>query len=103
LHIFPKSVCYPNGKTWRVDFAITAEGMSRPFSNFVEAKGVMMREFRTTLACLEQNNFPAFKCLSLVFPKTVPTDCILVKTLSHSKYQDMLLTLPELRQLSILP
>jgi hypothetical protein len=103
LHIFPKSVCYPNGKTWRVDFAITAEGMSRTFSNFVEAKGVMMREFRVTLGCLEQNNSNAFQRLSMVFPKRIPTECALIKTLSRSERRDMLLTLPELRQLSILP
>lgn len=103
LPIIPKSICYPTGKTWRVDFAITAENKSRTFTNFVEAKGVMMREFRMTLACLEQNNFPAFARLSMVFPKAIPTECVLVKTLSRSSHQDMLLTLPELRRLSILP
>jgi hypothetical protein len=103
LEIFPASVCYPRGKTWKVDFAIIAKTPPFAFTNFVEAKGVMMREFRGTLACLEQNNFEAFEKLSMVFPRTIPTDCTLVKTLFRSKHRNMLLTLPELRQLNILP
>jgi hypothetical protein len=103
LEIFPASVCYPKGKTWKVDFAIISSKPPFSFTNFVEAKGVMMREFRGTLACLEQNNFEAFEKLSMVFPRAIPTDCTLVKTLSRSEYRTMLLTLPELRQLNILP
>lgn len=103
LQIFPASACYSKGKTWRVDFAVNTPSDSRTFNRFVEAKGLMLPEFRCALASLEQNNPFAFKMLRIVFPKTLPLDNNLVRSLRRSEHRDSLLTLPQLEKLKFLP
>jgi hypothetical protein len=103
LQIFPKSACYPRGKTWRVDFAILTDSSPYTFSHFVEAKGLMLPEFRCVLASLEQNNREAFNRLTLVFPRAIPLDNNLICSLHRSEHWQHLLALPELEKLKTLP
>ncbi|MGL5078969.1 MAG: hypothetical protein ACRDBG_24490 [Waterburya sp.] len=103
LKIFPPSVCYPKGKTWKVDFAITHSKPSSDYHRFVEAKGIFVRENRITLAALEQVNPVAFNKLRIVFPRAIPVETDIIRAISNSDYQDMLLTLLDLKRLQALP
>ncbi|MGL5940808.1 MAG: hypothetical protein ACRC2S_10520 [Waterburya sp.] len=103
LEIFPRSFCYPNGKKWKIDFAIMNSAVSDYPVRYVEAKGLLLNEFRCTLGAFEQNDFNNFLRLCLVFPKAIPVETNLIKALFYSDRQDMLLTLPELKHLQRLP
>jgi hypothetical protein len=103
LEIFPKSFCYPNGKKWKVDFAIINNAVPDYPIRYVEAKGMLLNEFRCTLGAFEQNDLDRFKRLRLVFPKAIPVETNLIKALFYSDRQSMLLTLPELKHLKRLP
>lgn len=73
VDVFPPSVCYPMGKTWKIDFAIWSNGLkSNPF--YVEAKGVPTDYFLAMLATLEITNPRVFSNFYLIFDKKISTN-----------------------------
>jgi hypothetical protein len=103
LEIFPKSFCYPNGKKWKVDFVIMNSASPDQPIRYVEAKGMLLNEFRCTLAAFEQNDLAKFKRLCLVFPRAIPVESNLIRALFYSDCQERLFTLSELKHLQRLP
>ena len=98
IEAIPKGQCYPNGKTWKVDFAIRRNSLYPKHICYVEAKGIFTTEFTYTLAFLEQTNYTAFKNLFVVFPSKMPERNRVVKNLLRSSCSSNLLTLNQLKQ-----
>jgi hypothetical protein len=103
VEIIPPGYCYPKGKNWKIDFAITSEHAYCGYSRLVEAKGAFLPEFASTLASFEQIHDSDFGKLIIVFPNSIPKDNKVVKALLKSEYAQNLLTLKELKQLTQLP
>jgi hypothetical protein len=103
IQIIPPGYCYPKGKVWKIDFAVFNTSKPYGFQYFVEAKGKVLPEFRTSLACLEQRNLDVFNKVCLVFDRTVPMSDFLVTALYKSHRRDSLLTLSQLEKLPRLP
>lgn len=103
IQVVPKGLCYPNGKNWRVDFAINNYPNLHKIDYFVEAKGMFTTEFAYTLALLEQNDPESFSKLRIVFGKSLPTKNRIITALLKTGYRPNLLILSELRQLQQLP
>ncbi len=103
LTIIPRGKCYPKGKTWKVDFAITFDEDSDLCTHFVEAKGAFLPEFATTLALLERENPSCFDITYVVFNGKPPSSNRVIKSLLKTDFKDHLLTLKELEQSTNLP
>lgn len=95
--ILPKGICFPRGKNWRIDFAITEFNSDYEYCVYVEAKGLITREFVYTLACLEAYKPSIFNNLALVFPNAIPVENSVIKNLNKSYLSDRLLTLKHLK------
>lgn len=102
LRVVPPCCSYPNGKFWRVDFAIKEPPRSENLMWYVEAKGMVTTEFEYTLALMESNRAMDFCDLVVVFPSKVPTQNRLIKNLLNSDFQTNLLTLHDLKKRSFL-
>jgi hypothetical protein len=102
IEIIQECCTYPKGKTWKVDFAI--EPINRRFyvPRYVEAKGAFLPEFATTLAFCELTNSEMFPRLYIVFGNKLPSGSQPLKNLLKSSMKSNLLTLPELKDLSLL-
>ena len=98
--ILPSGRCYPNGKRWKIDFAVVNRSNPKVIDHYVEAKGVFLPSFGDTLAAFETNNPYRFKHLYLVFPREIPTHRQVVESLLDSDFCDRLLTLKDLKQLT---
>jgi hypothetical protein len=103
VEIFFPGLCYPKGKTWKVDFAITESVYYPEIFQYVEAKGAFTLEFAYTLATLEQTGLRVFDDLYIVFNRSIPTENKVIKALSNSNFGHRLLTLKEIEQLTHLP
>ncbi len=103
LEVIPSGYCYPNGKSWKVDFAVTLSNPSLGFSHYVEAKGAFLPEFAHTLSSLELHNDSVFSRLSIVFTDEIPKTNRMVKALMKTDFKSNLFTLKELEQLKTLP
>ena len=103
LSIIPPGTCYPKGKSWRVDFAITSVTPLGGYSHYIEAKGAFLPEFGTTLACLEANNKMAFDRTLVIFSQKPSAKNRVIKALMDSPFQESLLSLQDLEKLSKLP
>lgn len=97
ISILPPGICFPRGKSWRIDFAVTEFGDDYEYCVYVEAKGLITREFAYTLACLEAHKPLIFNNLVLVFPKAIPTENSIIKNLSKSYLSNRLITLKQLK------
>ncbi len=102
VSILKPSYCYPRGKTWKVDFAISDNSQPNKPLLFVEAKGAFLTEFALILGILEELRFNIFRRLRIVFPEKLPVENKMVKTLLESDFKKNLLTLKELGKLKIL-
>lgn len=102
VEIVPESRCYPNGRKWRVDFAVIGNHRLFPYQWLVEAKGAFLPEFAVTLSFLEQFNINAFIRTFIIFTDEVPVKNQVVKSLMKTSFNSHLLTLKELEQLSTL-
>ncbi|MEL6438691.1 MAG: hypothetical protein AAFQ80_05470 [Cyanobacteria bacterium J06621_8] len=98
--ILPPSRCYPKGKNWRVDFAVTSKTPLGGYSFFVEAKGAFLPEFGSTLANLEQYDSMTFDRTYIIFDQKIPSDNKVVKALLNSDFKHHLLTLRTLKNRS---
>ncbi len=103
ISLLPPRRCYPNGKTWKVDFAIDNGIASNEWTHFVEAKGAFLPEFATTLAILEDKDSWAFDNLFVIFNGKPPATNRVIKSLLKTDFKDHLLSLKELEQLTKLP
>ena len=103
IQIIKPCRCYPNGKDWKVDFAICSTNSPNYYDYLVEAKGVVTSEFINTLVLLEQNNHIAFESLEIVFPRSIPTDNKVIRNLLKYWSVGFIITLDELKQLKTLP
>ena len=102
IETIPKGQCYPNGKTWKVDFAIKHKDYVDEIVCYVEAKGLLTTEFTYTLATLEQTNYKAFRTLFVVFPSKIPKQNKIVKNLLDSFCSSNILTLSQLKKTNYL-
>ena len=93
INLLPRGLCFPRGKTWKVDFAIVEHYDQSVYCKYVEAKGMITREFVYTLACLEAYKPIIFNNLSLVFTRNIPKDNSVIRALSKTHWNDNLLTL----------
>lgn len=103
VEIFPPGLCYPKGRTWRIDFAITHLEYKGVVRHFVEAKGAFLPEFALTLAIVERYQPEVFNMLWLVFSSQIPANSRILVSLANSNYLYRLLTLERLKCLSHLP
>lgn len=103
VEIIPPSNCFPSGKKWKVDFGIKDEGFLGIYDHYVEAKGLITREFVYTLGCLEQIDPYAFFDTYLVFTDKIPLKNKIVKNLWKSKAVNNLMTLKQLKTINKLP
>ena len=103
LTILPPGNCFPRGKTWKVDFALSEPDGSFDICRYVEAKGMITREFCYTLACLEVHKPIVFNNLLLVFPNTIPIENTLIRNLRKTSSKERLLTLDTLKKSRELP
>jgi hypothetical protein len=103
VRIYPPGLCYPKGKTWKIDFGIACSILPWEIEHYVEAKGAFLPEFAHTLASLETLDYEIFHSLYLVFPESIPKGNRIIRSLTTSKYQHRLLTLEELSCLRHLP
>lgn len=103
LTIIPPGRCYPNGKVWRIDFAITSEFDKELCTHYIEAKGAFLPEFATTLALFEYQDPYDFNELFIVFNGKLPTNNRVIKSLLKTDFKDNLLSLKELERLTNLP
>lgn len=99
VNILPRGLCFPRGKTWKVDFAITESDDSHFAYKYVEAKGLITREFIYTLACLETYKPNIFHNLHLVFVRSIPIENNMIKSLTKSHWNNHMLTLKDLQKL----
>ncbi len=100
IEIIPPGCCYPRGKYWKVDFAITNESGSPTMLAYVEAKGAFLPEFCYILAILEQADWHTFDNLHIVFPRNPLKENHVVKALLDSGCGPNLHTIEELKQLT---
>jgi hypothetical protein len=103
IELITPGVCYPKGKVWKVDFAVTSFAPRDRNIHFVEAKGAFLTEFGYTLVNLEITQPDIFAKLCIIFSRSIPTESRVVKDLFNSNYGQNLLTLEELKQLTHLP
>lgn len=82
-----RGVCFPNGKTWKVDFAVK---MNDEITMLVEAKGKLTKDFPLILALLELNNSQLFSKLWLVFSTQIPKNSILKRLRKTSLNQKII-------------
>lgn len=102
LKILPPGLCYPYGKTWKVDFLVINRAKMMQKMLYVEAKGILLPETRLTIGCLERYHRKDFEKLRIVFPNALPLENQLVKTISATARHSMLLTLPQLKKATCL-
>ncbi len=74
LEVIPPGYCYLTGKRWRVDFAIVNKVGDKFPVSYVEAKGLVLPEFRFQLASLEVYDPDAFDQLTIVFADKIAED-----------------------------
>ena len=103
LTIIPRGKCYPNGKNWKVDYAILSDFEHIEYSHFVEAKGAFLPEFATTLALVEDKEPWAFDNLFVIFNAKPPANNRVIKSLLKTDFKDHLLSLKELEKSNQLP
>ena len=103
IEVVPPGRCYPKGKTWKVDFAITTSWSNPKISHYVEAKGALLPEFVNTLVQLEIAQPNVFEKLSIVFGRSIPTENKVIHSLSYRNHVPYFCTLEELKQLTHLP
>lgn len=103
VQIIPSGYCYPNGKTWKIDFAVKNTDPWLGYSCYVEAKGAFLPEFAHVLTSFEARHDSKFMKLVIVFTDSIPLNNKVVKALWSSPFKKNLLTLEELRQLRTLP
>lgn len=94
IEVIPKNriTCFPNGKYWKVDFAVKRKNNSRML---IEAKGCLTKEFLMNLTLLELNNQECFNRLWIVFPRKIPNNLIL-KRLLKTSMENRIMTLERL-------
>lgn len=97
IEIVQMGSCYPNGKTWKIDFAIREGKLSYLPNLFVEAKGAFLPEFAFTLAACEAVNPAIFDNLHIVFSDKIPTENRVIKNLLKSTFKHNLMTLKQLK------
>ena len=102
LNILLPCICYPNGKTWKVDFGVKYFDSVDEYAFYVEAKGVFLPEFGTTLAMLEQFDPDEFDKVRIVFSRAIPKDNRVVKALLKTSFKENLYTLSELEAMRCL-
>jgi hypothetical protein len=103
VEIYAPGLCYPRGKEWRVDFAITTSKCNPIPIAYVEAKGAFLPEFGFTLAALEHLQPSVFHKLHIVFGACVPAHNKIVSSLLNSDFNHRLFTLKEMKCLQHLP
>jgi hypothetical protein len=103
VRIFSPGYCYPKGKIWKVDFAVTNLKPHNGICHYVEAKGAFLPEFAYTLATLEQSDPVVFDRLYIIFGHSIPIENKVVRSLFNSNFGYQLLTLKEIEQLAHLP
>lgn len=103
VQIASPTYCYPSGRHWKIDFAITKASKPDNYAYYFEAKGAVLPEFTHTLATFESHNPTSFNRLYLVFPNEIPLENKVIKALSKSPCLDRLLTLEQLKQISRFP
>lgn len=91
--------CYPTGKYWKVDFAVSLPGSMFFYDYLIEAKGVITSEFINNLVLIEQTGFEAFESLYIVFPHIVPANNKVIKALQNNGWEQRLFTFKQFRQL----
>lgn len=99
VQILPESYCYPKGKFWRADFAVSTATSNALYDLLVEAKGAFLPEFANILANLEQHNPRAFIRTFIVFTSQLPKGNCVIRALQKSSFNKHLLTFNELQQL----
>ena len=103
IQIISPGICYPNGRTWRVDFAITLKTDRNNIVELYEAKGLVTREFTYILPLLEIAEPKLFNSLNIVFPNKVPLQNKVIKAMAKSVLAENLITLKDLQKQPILP
>jgi len=103
IRIIPKCNCYPRGKHWKVDFAITKSALDRDITHLVEAKGAFLPKFASVLVNLEREEVKKFEKTIIVFSNKIPSKNLVVKALLKSFYSKNLITLSTLKKLDRLP
>lgn len=103
LPLIRKGLCYPRGKPWKIDFAITWNFNKNHIYRYVEAKGIVTSDFRNILPVLEQNNPEAFSKLILVFGSSIPTKNRIISNLLASKKKRDMYTLRTFNLLEKIP
>ena len=101
--IIPPCNCYPYGKRWKIDFGIANARNPKIIDFYVKAKGLFTPSFADTLAMFELNNLFNFNRLYLVFSNQIPKDKKVIKALTKTTFDNNLLTLKELKQITELP
>lgn len=81
---------FADGKKWRVDFAVKDEQVKGLF--YIEAKGILTKDFILTLALLELYHPEIFNRLWLVFPQKIPNNRVIGR-LMKTPFQHRIVTL----------
>lgn len=99
LEIVRPSHCYPKGKVWKVDFAISELVFgSKPVRSYIEAKGAFLPEFAYVLSALEELRPTDFLKLKIIFSNEIPRSNKVVDALMRSSFSRNIFTLNELKQ-----
>lgn len=99
LEVVPPGYCYLTGKRWRVDFAILNKAGDKFPVSYVEAKGLVLPEFRFQLASLEAYDPDAFDQLTIVFADKIANDRMF-KHLMRTDFSSRVYTLKEFQCIS---
>jgi hypothetical protein len=91
--VLPPSRCLKSGKYWKVDFGIKRSKGNPNHYAYVEAKGLITREFNYILPMLEVHNVAAFEKLHLVFAKKIPATNPIMRSLSRTDFSQRIFTL----------
>lgn len=98
--LYDRTTCHPNGKYWKIDFTVTASNNPLQALFYVEAKGVVNKEFEYILSALEQNNPKVFSKLYLVFPDRIPSSNRVIKNLLKTPFQERIYKRTQFNQLA---
>lgn len=100
VRLFSHTLCHKNGKDWKVDFMVTDGNNPLIPLCYVEAKGVMNKEFEFILSVLEQNNPRVFNNLHIVFADKIPSRNQVIKNLLTTNFANRIYKRTRFNQLT---
>ncbi|MDJ0690442.1 MAG: hypothetical protein QNJ41_18275 [Xenococcaceae cyanobacterium MO_188.B32] len=102
IELIPSGQCYPEGKDWKIDFAIKPSLYAKEPSMLIEAKGVLTESCISNLVTLELTHPEYFNALYLIFERALPTTNRVIRRLLKTDFQHRILLLEQFVELEVL-